>query len=147
MTIGDKIRAARLSLNLSQMELAEMADISERSMYNYEQAGAIPRASILKRLAEVLGVTVAYLMSDEQADKTKNIDEELFLANAKNEFGAKGAKEAKAVLDKASALFAGGDLDDEAKEIFFQSLMEVYMQSKAEAREKFAPGRRKSRKA
>jgi len=76
----------------------------------------------------------------------KNIGEELFLADVKNEYGHKGAREARAVLDKASALFAGGELDDEAKEIFFQSLMQVYLESKAEAREKFTPTRRKRRK-
>ena len=34
---------------------------------------------------------------------------------------------------------AGGDLDDEAKEVFFRALMEVYLESKAEASAKFTP--------
>jgi len=138
--------STRLALNLSQIELAEKAGITERSIYNYEQTGILPRSAVLKRLAEALNVSVAYLMDEDETDKMKNNDEELFIANAKNEFGHKGAREAQAVLDKASALFAGGELDDEAKEIFFKSLMEVYLESKAEAREKFAPKRRKSRK-
>lgn len=52
----------------------------------------------------------------------------------------------KEVLARATALFAGGDLDDEAKEVFFQSLMEVYLESKAEARAKFNPKQRKSKR-
>lgn len=147
MTFGEKVINARLALNLSQAELAEKAGMTERSIYNYEQTSILPRNDALKRLAAALNVTVAYLMSDEETDKMKNIDEELFLANAKNEYGYKGAREAQAVLDKATALFAGGELSDEAKEIFFQSLTEVYLESKAEARDKFAPKRRKSRKA
>ncbi len=146
MTFGEKLMHARLALNLSQIELAEKADISERSIYNYEQTGAYPRSSILKKLASALNVTVAYLMDDEETDTMKNIDEELFLANVKNEYGPKGAREAQKVLNDVSALFAGGELDDEAKEIFFQSIMEVYLESKAEAREKFSPKRRVSRK-
>jgi len=146
MTFGEKLMSTRLALNLSQIELAEKAGITERSIYNYEQTGILPRSAVLKRLAEALNVSVAYLMDEDETDKMKNNDEELFIANAKNEFGHKGAREAQAVLDKASALFAGGELDDEAKEIFFKSLMEVYLESKAEAREKFAPKRRKSRK-
>lgn len=146
MSFSEKLMNTRLALNLSQIELAEKAGISERSIYNYEQTGALPRTSIIKKLAEALNVTTAYLMDDDETDTMKNIDEELFLANAKNEYGQKGAREAQAVLKKASALFAGGELEDEAKDIFFQSLMEVYLESKAEAREKYSPKRRKSRK-
>ena len=147
MTFGEKLLKARLALNLSQTELAEKVGVSERSIYSYEQTGTSPRAAVVAKLAEALNVTVAYLMNADETDRMKNIDEELFLANTKSEYGYKGAREAQAVLDRASALFAGGELNDEAKDIFFQSLMEVYLESKAEAREKFAPKRRKSRKA
>lgn len=146
MTFGEKLVEARLAHNLSQLELAEKVGISERSIYAYEQTGTLPRTAVLKKLAEALHLTVTYLMDDAETEKTKNIDEELFIANAKNTYGSKGAREAQDVLDKASALFAGGELDDEAKETFMQSLMEVYIESKAEAREKFTPKRRASRK-
>ena len=146
MTIGDKLRIARIALNLSQIELAEKVGITERSIYNYEQTETYPKPAILKKLAEVLNVTVAYLMDEDEADKHKDIDQELFMANVKNKYGAKGVREAKDVISRASALFAGGELSDKAKDIFFQSLMEVYLESKAEASEKFAARRRISRK-
>ena len=145
MTFGEKLMNARIARNLSQLELAEKVGISERSVYNYEQAGTFPRTAVLRKLADALHVSVAYLMDEGETDKAKNIDEELFLANAKNEFGYKGVHEAQAVLERASALFAGGELEDEAKEIFFQSLMEVYLEAKSEARDKFSPKRRKKR--
>jgi len=147
MTFGEKLINARLALNLSQIELAEKVGVTERSIYSYEQTGTFPRMTVLKKIADALNVSVSYLMDEEEADRLKNIGDELFIANAKNEFGYKGAREAQAVLSRASALFAGGELDDNAKDIFFQSLMEVYMESKAEAREKFTPRRRKKRKA
>jgi len=146
MTFGEKLRSARIALNLSQTELGEKAGITERSLYNYEQAGVFPRSAILKRLADALNVSVGYLMDENETDRQKNIDQELFLANVKNQYGYKGAREAQAVIERASALFAGGELDDAAKDVFFQSLMEVYLESKAEAREKFSARRRKSRK-
>ena len=145
MTFGEKLINARITLNLSQKELGEKAGVSERSIYTYEQTGTFPRTAVLRRLADALNVSVTYLMDEEETDKNKNIDEELFLANAKSEFGYKGAREAQAVLDRASALFAGGELEDSAKDVFFQSLMEVYLESKAEAKEKFSPRRRVSR--
>ena len=147
MEFGEKLKKARLALNLSQIELAEKVGITERSIYSYEQTGTFPRTAVLKRLADALNVTVAYLMNDDETDKARNINEEMFFANARNQYGHKGAQEAQAVLDKASALFAGGELDEKAKDIFFQSLMEVYLESKAEAKEKYAPKRRKSRKS
>ena len=147
MTIGEKLRAARIALNLSQIELAEKVGITERSIYNYEQTETYPKPTTLKKLAEVLNVTVAYLMDEEETDRHKNLDQALFIANARNQFGVKGAREATELLSRATALFAGGELEDSAKDIFFQSLMEVYLESKAEAREKFSPRRRKSRKA
>ena len=134
-------------LNLSQIELAKKAGITERSIYNYEQAGAFPRPDIIKALASALGVSLAYLLDEEEQDPLASLDKDIFLANVRNEYGPKGAKEAKEVLSRASALFAGGELDEEAKDIFFQSLMEVYLESKNRARDKFTPQKRKSKKA
>jgi len=146
MTFGEKVKQARIALNLSQSELSLKTGISERSLYTYEQTGTIPRTSNIKKIAEALNVSVSYLMDEEETDKNKNIDQDFFLANVKNEFGYRGAREATAVLQRASALFAGGELEDEAKDMFFQSLMEVYLESKAEAREKFTPKSRADRK-
>ena len=146
MTFGEKLKNARTALNLSQIELAAKSGITERSIYNYEQTGTMPRIATIQKLALALNVTVTYLMDEEETNKQKNIDQELFIANAKNEYGSKGAREASDVLTRASALFAGGELEDSAKDIFFQSLMEVYLESKAEARQKFSPHRKASRK-
>jgi len=146
MKFGEKVRQARLALNLSQSELAAKTGISERSLYTYEQTGTMPRSNNVRKIADALNVSVGYLLDEEETDISKNIDQDIFLANVKNEFGYKGAREANDVLSRASALFAGGELDDKAKEVFFQSLMEVYLESKAEAREKFTPKQRKSRK-
>ena len=146
MTFGEKLKSARLTLNLSQIELAERAGVTERSIYSYEQTGTLPRAAVRKRLADALSVSATYLLDENETDIHKDIDKELFIANVKNEHGLKGAKEATEVLSRASALFAGGDLEDDAKDIFFQSLMEVFLESKAESREKFTPRRRASKK-
>ncbi|MCL2768250.1 MAG: helix-turn-helix domain-containing protein [Synergistaceae bacterium] len=145
MTFGEKIKSARLALNLSQIELAEKAGITERSIYSYEQTGTFPKSPVLKKLAEALNVTVGYLLDEDETDKHANVDQKLFFNNAKNAFGYKGAKEAREVISRAAALFAGGELDSEAKEVFFQSLMEVYLESKAEAREKYSSRKRVSR--
>ena len=147
MTFGEKLRSARIANNLSQLELAEKLGVTEKAVYNYEQAGAFPRRSNLVKLAEILNVSVAYLVDEDETDTHSNIDQDLFIVNVKSKHGYRGAKEATELLNRASALFAGGELADDAKDMFFQSLMEVYLESKAEAREKFTPRQRKSRKA
>ena len=147
MTFGEKLKSARLALNLSQTELAENAGVTERSIYSYEQTGVLPRAPVLRKLADSLNVSVTYLMDDEETDKRKNIDQDLFIAAAKDEYGSEGAQEATELLSRAKALFAGGGLDEGVKETFIHSLTQVYIDSKKEAREKYAPKKRKSRKA
>jgi transcriptional regulator with XRE-family HTH domain len=147
MTMGEKIRHARIALNLTQAELAAMTGLTPRAIYSYEQMGIMPRRSNFKKLAETLNMTTAYLIDDDAQDPQHKIDEELFLANVKNEYGVKGAREATEVLERASALFAGGELNDEAKDIFFQSLMEIYLESKAEARAKFTPKKYRKKSA
>ena len=146
MTLGEKIRNNRLALNLSQMELAEKVGISERTVYNYEQTSTYPKPEVLKKLAAVLNVTVNYLLDENETDKRSNIDLELFFSKAKEAYGYKGAREAREVITRATALFAGGDLDEQAKEVFYQSLTEAYLESKAEAREKFSGRQRAGRK-
>ena len=93
-------------------------------------------------------MSVTYLTNADETDRLRNIDEDYFLDEVKSKFGFKGAKEAQEILIKTAALFAGGELDDDAKEIFFKSLIEVYVESKTEARNKFTPRRRaRSKKA
>ncbi len=146
MTFGEKIKKARLALNLSQSEVAEKTGISERSLYTYEHTGTMPRSGNILKLAEALNVSVGYLLDEEETDTKKDLDHDIFIANARNKYGCKGAKEAADILSRASALFAGGELDDSAKDLFFQSLMEVYLESKEEARAKFTPKRARKKK-
>ncbi len=142
MTFGEKLKTVRLSLNMSQSELSEKTGISERSLYTYEQTGILPRSNNLRKLADALNVSVSYLLDEEETNPNKNIDHDIFIANSKNQYGYKGAREATELLSRASALFAGGELEDDAKELFFQSLMEVYLDSKQKARNKFSPKKR-----
>lgn len=139
MTFGEKIKEARLAMNLSQTELAQMTGISERSLYTYEQLGTLPRKNNIRKLAEALHISVSYLLDESETDTQSRIDEDIFIREAREKFGSKGAKEAQAVLEQVSTLFAGGELDEEAKDVFFQAVMSVYMDSKKNAKEKFTP--------
>ena len=139
MTFGEKIKSARITLNLSQAELSELTGISERSLYTYEQLNTLPRKSNLKKIADALHVTVSYLTDENETDPGKAFEEEAYIREAEDVYGPKAGREAQELLSRARALFAGGDLDEEAKEDFMQSLFEEYLDSKNQARAKFTP--------
>jgi transcriptional regulator with XRE-family HTH domain len=153
MTFAEKLKRCRLVLNLSQTELAKRSGITERTIYTYESMGIMPRSGNIKRLADALGVSVSYLLEDDRNVVMSPVDDEgvddvnaeIYLLAVKDKFGENGLAEAKDLLARTAALFSDTDIEEEAKDIFFQSLMETYLESKAEARDKFTPRKRKSR--
>ena len=137
MSFGKKLKELRIQLNYSQSELAKATGISERSLYTYEQLDAIPRKKNIKKLADVLKVPESYLTEEDETDPGENFREEEFLRQSKSRYGNKGLREAEAILKRTGALFAGGALDEDAKQIFMDSLMKIYLESKEEASKKF----------
>ena len=67
-TTGEKIRESRTHLGLTQTELADKIGVTLRTITKYEKQGVMPRGVNLQRLAEVLGVSTAYLSNDEIVD-------------------------------------------------------------------------------
>ena len=76
MTFGEKIKEARLAMNLSQTELAQLTGISERSLYTYEQLGTLPRKNNIRKLAELFPNVVTE-MKDENGKLKLGINFEL----------------------------------------------------------------------
>jgi len=75
MTIAERIRFTRQQQKLSQAELASKANISSKSLSRYELGTSIPPADNLKAIANALGVSADYLLSD---DDVQVKDKELF---------------------------------------------------------------------
>lgn len=67
MSIGDRIAAQREALGLSQTELAKAVGISQPAIAYYENDERDPKASVLQKIAEVLGVSISYLLGVEDA--------------------------------------------------------------------------------
>lgn len=77
MTMGERIREARIKKGYSQTELAQLLGYKSRSSINKMEVNEreIPKSNILK-LAEILDVTPAYLMGwEEESRTTETIDE------------------------------------------------------------------------
>lgn len=74
--LGERIREERLSLHLTQAQLAEAIDISDTYMGAIERGERGLSLDTLVMLAERLGVTVDFLLADSVPDTDSNILEQ-----------------------------------------------------------------------
>ena len=109
-TTGEKIRESRTHLGLTQTELADKIGVTLRTITKYEKQGVMPRGVNLQRLAEVLGVSTAYLSNDEIVDPNYGLEEAPYIESARAAYGRKGATDVEQLLTQTRALFAGGDV-------------------------------------
>jgi len=63
ISVGSRIKSARLSIGLSQVELASAANVSQPTVANWENDSHAPRKNALTRLAKILETTPHWLMS------------------------------------------------------------------------------------
>lgn len=72
MKLGEKITKLKKLKNLSQVALAEVTGISRDAISKYERGDSVPSVDYAKRIADALGVSLDYLMSD--SDKEDVLD-------------------------------------------------------------------------
>ena len=137
MATKDVILSLRAKNGLSQDELAEKIGVTLRTISKYEKQGVMPRGANLQKLAEVLGVSIAYLSNDEIVDPAYGLEESPYIESARAVYGKRGAADVEQLLTQTRALFAGGDVPEEDKELFFQAVTEAYFANKQRASEKF----------
>ena len=129
MKFAEKIRELRKERKMTQAELAKAIGVSPRTIQNYEIADAYPKKrEIYDKLAEFFDVDVNYLRTE---------DEE-FVADAREQYGSRGANDAIKLINQVSALFAGGDVDEDTKDEVMKALQNAYWQAK-EINKKYTP--------
>jgi len=134
----EKLKKARKKAGLNQTQLADSVGVTQRSLTDYECGRATPRKHTLRKLAEAVGVTVEYLSRDDVDDPQAGKLREERLNTARDMFGSRGEKEMAELLERNTAFLAGGDVDQEAKDAFFEALMTAYITCKNEARARFS---------
>lgn len=65
MTLGEKIKLARMQKKISQQELGDAAETHQKNVSKYEKDLVIPSAITLKKIADALEVTTDYLLGHE----------------------------------------------------------------------------------
>lgn len=68
-TIGDRIKLKRKELGLTQAELGAKINVTDRAVSKWEQNEGNPDMSLIANLANVLGVTLDYLMLGKEPEE------------------------------------------------------------------------------
>lgn len=66
MNMAQKLATLRKEKGLTQMELAEALDVSRQAVSKWELGTALPGTEKLKAIADLYGVSVDYLLDEEQ---------------------------------------------------------------------------------
>ena len=91
MTFGEKVKAGRTKLGLTQEELANKIGVTVRVICSYEKDKSRPRGmERYKALAEALGENVNYLLSEDDA----------FIAEVEDNMDAEGQSRLRNYLQK-----------------------------------------------
>lgn len=70
--IAKNIVALRKSMNLTQAELAEKLNYSDKAVSKWERAESVPDVITLKEISDMFGVTLDYLLEAEHKESEKN---------------------------------------------------------------------------
>lgn len=65
--IAKNITLLRQNARMTQIELAERLNYSDKAISKWERAESVPDVSVLKNIADLFGVTVDYLLTDDHA--------------------------------------------------------------------------------
>lgn len=112
MKFNEKLSMLRRRYSVSQSDLAEAVGVSRKSIQYYESGERYPRGGVLAKLADYFSVSLEYLTSED----------EVYI-------GEKG-KDSAALINEVAALFAGGSLSDEDKDLAMRVIQEAYWDSK-----------------
>jgi transcriptional regulator with XRE-family HTH domain len=69
MRFGEKITRLKKAKKLSQIELASITGISRDAISKYERGDVLPSVEYAKRIANALGVSLDYLVSESDTEE------------------------------------------------------------------------------
>ena len=74
-TIGNRIKLKRKELGLTQAELGEKLNITDRAVSKWEQGEGDPNLSIIPDIAKILGVSLDYLLLGKEEEPAITLDD------------------------------------------------------------------------
>jgi transcriptional regulator with XRE-family HTH domain len=71
LNLASNITALRQASSMTQLELAEKLNYSDKAISKWERGESIPDVMVLKSIADLFGVTLDYLLESDHSEKPK----------------------------------------------------------------------------
>lgn len=136
VTIGDKVKYLRQAKNMTMAALSRASGLSDRAIRYIENNERTPGVDAIRKLAAALDVSTDYFMEEDLFQQ--ELHKEEVLAQAKEKYGSRGMAQARAVYESAKGLYAGGKLNEDERDAFRDLMMEIFFETKEEAK-KYTP--------
>lgn len=132
--LGAKLKCYRKARRMSQKDFAASLGMSFRTYQNYEVGNRYPNSmDIINKIAVGIGTTTEELIEAAGG----------YIVEAGEKGGARDKKRMEQMVTQLSAMFAGGEIDQESKDAAMAALNEVYWKHKTENRERFTTKKNK----
>lgn len=135
-TIGDKVKAIRLSKRMTLTGLSRACGLSERALRYIENNERQPSVDAIKKISAALEVGTDFFIEDDIFQQ--EVQKEEVLQHAKELYGTHGMAQAHRLYESARGLYAGGKLNEAEREEFRDLMMELFFETKEEAK-KYTP--------
>lgn len=132
-----KLKLYRMNLKMSQADFAKFVGIPARTYQNYESGHRYPKnMEVVNKIAVALNVTAEDLLGPAGG----------YIVEAGEKGNSRDQRRMEQIVTQLSAMFAGGDIDEESKDAAMAALNEVYWRHKRENQEKYTPKRYRTKK-
>ena len=121
MHFNEKLRLARLSKHLTQTQLAELTNLTLRTIQNYELGYRMPKKkSTSTSLSSALGISEEVL-TDPNAT---------FSLRPTEHYKHSGPGQAMIIVDELKTMWSNDEMDENEMDSVMQALQEAYWESK-----------------
>ena len=105
-----------------------------RTIQRYECGTSRPRLDAAEKLAKALNISVDQLLGTDG----------MLVAQAAEQYGARGAKQSQQLTDEVTGLFTDGELAQDDLDVMMQAIMDAYWLAK-EKNKKYTPKKYRSK--
>lgn len=118
---SERLKNLRKSSGMTQDELALKLGVVRKTVSDYENGRRYPKSTdTITKLCTIFGVSSDFLIGCE---------DELIIS-ASEAHGSAGSAKARKLINETAALFAGGELSKEDKELVFRAISEVFWETR-----------------
>ena len=132
---GMKLKSYRMAKEMSQKDFAAFLGIPFRTYQNYEGGFRYPKnMEVINKIATALNITAEDLLGSAGG----------YIVEAGEKGNSRDQRRMEQMVTQLSAMFAGGEIDQESKDAAMAALNEVYWKHKEENRERYTTKKNKA---